>query len=132
MKKFLVVLMMVLSMVTFGKTFKEAMNEDLTSNVWIAGAIDDNGTIKYIVTDGTWMGFLAVNSNDTNVILKSNDPTALSGAGKRKFDGWFKSYDVERYVYEQAARGNYIALPLDEYRAYIRKNGKKSAQKSRL
>lgn len=132
MKKFLVVLMIVLSMVGFGKTFKEAMNDDLTGNVWIGGLVNDADAVKYFVTDGTWVGFLAMNPNDVNIILKTNDPTKLPGVGKRKFEGWYKAADVERLVYEEAARGNYILMSLDDYRAYLRRNGKKNAQKSRL
>ena len=133
MKKFLVVLMMVLSMVTFGKTFKEAMNEDLTGNVWITTVMRYKGEWWYTVTDGSYIGLIAVGPNDTATIMKTNDPTLLPGAGKRNFKGWFSASNFERWMYESTANGQFPEMILlNDYRAQINRSGKKNAQKSRL
>lgn len=133
MKKFLVVLMMVLSMVGFGQTFKEAMNDPAIGSVRIGGIVKDTPTvIKYLITDGRMVGLLTTDPNDVNIILKTDDPTALPGAGKRQFEGWYLAEALEILMYQEAAKGNYFLISLDDYRAYLRRNGKKNAQKSRL
>lgn len=133
MKKMLVVLMMMLSMVTFGQTFKEAMNDPAIGSVRIGGVVQDTPTVrKYLITDGRMVGLLAMDPNDVNIVLKTDDPTALPGAGKRKFEGWYQAEALEILMYQEAAKGNYFLIALDDYRAYLRRNGKKNAQKSRL
>ena len=133
MKKLVVMLMMVLSMVTFGQTFKEAMNDPAIGSVRIGGIVKDTPTVtKYLITDGRMVGLLTMNPNDVNIILRTDDPTALPGAGKREFDGWYKAEALEILMYQEAAKGNYFLMALDDYRAYLRRNGKKNAQKSRL
>lgn len=133
MKKLVIMLMVVLSVVGFGKTFKEAMNEDLTGNVWITAVIRYKGEWYYTVTDRTYIGLVAMGPNDTPVVMKSTDPTLLPGAGKRKFIGWISAGNFERWMYESAANGQYPEITLlNDYRAQINRSGKKNAQKSRL
>ena len=133
MKKLVIMLMMVVSMVGFGQTFKEAMNDPDVGNVWITAVMKYKGEWWYTVSDRTYIGLIAIGPNDTAVIMKTTDPTALPGAGKRKFEGWFTKQSFETWGYEQAARGRMPEIiPLADYRAQINRRGKKNAQKSRL
>jgi hypothetical protein len=135
MKKLVVVLMLIVSMLIFAdQSFKQAMNDERVGPVSITAVIRVHDDVwKYIVTDGSWIGFLDIEPNDINVIMKTDDPTALPGVGKRNLDGWVDKYKVENWLYEEAARGRYHeAILLKDYRTQIRNRGAKNVQKSRL
>lgn len=133
MKKLVIMLMMVLSMVTFGQTFKEAMNDNRIGGVRIAGVIKTRGGWKYMVTDNVAIGFLEMGPNDANTVMKTDDPTLLPGAGKRNFEGWTDAAGLQNWMYEQGARGFMPDFKtLGEWRVIIKNSGKKNAQKSRL
>lgn len=133
MKKLVIMLMMVVSMVGFGKTFKEAMNENGIGAVRIGGVIETRNGWMYFITDSVNVGFLEMGPNDASVVMKTDDPTMLPGAGKRNFDGWTDLNGLRNWTYEQGARGIVPGWKtLAEYRVMIKNSGKKNAQKSRL
>ena len=125
--------MMVVSMVGFGKTFKEAMNDNRIGGVRIAAVIETRNGWKYMITDNVNIGFLEMGPNDASVVMKTDDPTLLPGAGKRNFEGWTDQAGLQSWLYEQGARGFVPGFKtLAEYRVIIKNSGKKNAQKSRL
>lgn len=135
MKKFIAILMIVLSIGLFaGETLKKALNNNKIGDVWISGVVRVYDDVwKYTITDGRYVGFLDIGPNDIDVIMRTNDPTELPGASYRNMDGWLDEGSLWRWLAEEQARGrNHQHILLEDYRNMIRRQSRKNAQRNKL